>query len=138
VALGPLGETALTQLIVGVAILLALYAALVLGLYAAGRRTDARALLGFIPDCVVLFRRLIGDPRVSRRRKLVLWLVVAYLVMPFDLVPDFIPLAGQLDDVILVGLALRGIVRSAGEGIVRGHWPGPERSLQIVLRLARA
>jgi uncharacterized membrane protein YkvA (DUF1232 family) len=138
VALGPLGEAALTQALVVVALLLALYAALVLGLYAAGRRTDARALLGFVPDCVVLFRRLIGDPRVSRRRKLVLWLIVAYLVMPFDLVPDFIPLAGQLDDAILVGLALRGIVHSAGEGIIRGHWPGPERSLQIVLRLAGA
>jgi uncharacterized membrane protein YkvA (DUF1232 family) len=131
-----MGETALTTVLVVVVGLIALYAALVLALYAVGRRSDARALAGFVPDCVILFRRLIGDPRISRQRKLVLGFVIAYLVMPLDLVPDFIPLAGQLDDAILVGLALRGIVRSAGQGVVRGHWPGPARSLRVVLRLA--
>ena len=115
---------------------LALYAALVLVLYIAGRKTDARALAGFVPDCVILFRRLIGDPRVSRRRKFWLGVLIAYLVMPFDLVPDFIPVAGQLDDAILVSLALRGIIRSAGVAVVRGHWPGPERTLRLLLRLS--
>ena len=118
--------------------LLLLYALVVLALYVAGRRMDARALAGFVPDCVILFKRLIGDPRVSRRRKFWLGVLIGYLVMPFDLVPDFIPVAGQLDDAILVSLALRGIIKSAGVAVVRGHWPGPDRSLRVLLRLSGA
>ena len=101
----------------------------------AGRRADARALAGFVPDCVVLVGRLLRDPRVSRRRKLLLGLVVAYLALPFDLVPDFVPVAGQVDDAIVVALALRGIVRGGGAALVREHWPGPQSSLALVLRL---
>jgi len=126
-----------TALIV-LAVLLALYALLVVALLVAGRRTDARAVAGFVPDCIVLFKRLIADPAISRRRKAVLVLLVAYLAMPFDLIPDFIPVAGQLDDAILVGLALRGLVRGAGPELVRRHWPGPEGSLRVVLRLSGA
>ena len=126
-----------TALII-LAALLVLYALLVVALLLAGRRTDARAVAGFVPDCVVLFKRLIGDPAVSRRRKAVLVLLVGYLAMPFDLIPDFIPVAGQLDDAILVGLALRGLVRDAGPELVRRHWPGPEGSLRVVLRMSGA
>jgi hypothetical protein len=63
---------------------------------AAGR--GARAAAAFVPDCVVLFKRLLSDPRVPRRKKLVLAALIPYLLMPFDLVPDFIPVAGYLDD----------------------------------------
>jgi uncharacterized membrane protein YkvA (DUF1232 family) len=86
----------------------------------------------------VLFRRLLRDPAVPRRRKWGLVLAIAYLAMPFDLVPDFIPVAGQLDDAILVGLVLRGLVRGGGPDLVRRHWPGPEPSLRVVLRLSGA
>jgi uncharacterized membrane protein YkvA (DUF1232 family) len=65
-------------------------------------------------------------------------LLAGYLALPFDLVPDFIPVAGQLDDAILVGLVLRSLVRAAGPDLVREHWPGPEESLRAVLRLAGA
>jgi uncharacterized membrane protein YkvA (DUF1232 family) len=58
--------------------------------------------------------------------------------MPFDLVPDFIPVAGQLDDVIVAALALRVVARGAGAAVIRDHWPGPESSLRTVLRLAGA
>jgi uncharacterized membrane protein YkvA (DUF1232 family) len=115
---------------------LALYAAFVLALIAAGRRGQARALAGFVPDCVVLVRRLVGDRRVPRRRKVGLALLAGYLAMPIDLVPDFIPVAGQLDDAILLALALRWLVRGSGPDIVREHWPGPDESLRVVLRLA--
>jgi uncharacterized membrane protein YkvA (DUF1232 family) len=118
--------------------LLALYAAVVIALVVLGRRAEARALAGFVPDCVVLVKRLIGDERVPRRRKLLLAALVAYLALPIDLVPDFIPVAGQLDDAILLGLALRSLVRASGPAIVREHWPGPEESLRTVLRLAGA
>ena len=115
---------------------LVLYAAGVFVLVVLGRRGDARALAGFIPDCLVLFKRLIADPRVDRRRKGLLLGMVAYLASPIDLVPDFIPVAGQLDDAILAALVLRTVLRGPGPEVVREHWPGPERSLHVVLRLA--
>jgi uncharacterized membrane protein YkvA (DUF1232 family) len=122
-------------LLIGLLAAAAVYALAVLGLVLAGRRADARALARFIPDCIVLVNRLLRDPRVPRRRKVLLGLVAVYLAMPFDLVPDFIPVAGQLDDAIVVALALRGIVRGGGQELLREHWPGPERSLELVGRL---
>ena len=119
-------------------VLLALYALVILALVVAGRRTDARAVGGFIPDCIVLFKRLMGDPAVPRRRKVLLAVLVAYLAMPIDLIPDFIPVAGQADDALFVGLVLRAIVRGGGPDVIRRHWPGPESSLNVVLRLAGA
>lgn len=116
----------------------ALYLALVAALLVAGRREDARALAGLIPDCVIAFRRILADDRVPRRHKLVLGALVGYLVLPIDLVPDFIPVAGQLDDAIVAGLVLRYVLRAAGPELLREHWPGPERSLALVLRFAGA
>ena len=112
------------------------YALLVASLVIAGRRSEARALARFIPDCLVLFRRLLSDPRVSRGRRLLLLALVGYLAMPFDLVPDFIPVAGQLDDAIIVALVLRTVLRGADTDLIREHWPGPEQSLGSMLRLA--
>jgi uncharacterized membrane protein YkvA (DUF1232 family) len=107
----------------------------VLLLFLAGRRTQARALAGFIPDCIILVGRLLRDPRVSRRRKLLLALTAGYLSFPLDLVPDFIPVVGQLDDAIIVALALRSLLRGGDEQLLREHWPGPESSLDLLLRL---
>jgi uncharacterized membrane protein YkvA (DUF1232 family) len=115
-----------------------LYAAFVAALVIAGRHETARGLAGFVPDCVVLVTRLVGDPRVPRRRKLVLWLVAGYLAFPLDLVPDFIPVAGQLDDAVVVALGLRVLLKGSGAELLREHWPGPETSLAVVLRLAGA
>ena len=125
-------------LLVSLAVLAFVWAGAVALLVVLGRRTDARALAGFIPDCLVLMRRLLADPRVPRRRKLLLVGLVGYLALPFDLVPDFIPIAGQLDDLIAVGLVLRALVRLDRGKLVREHWPGPERSLALLLRAAGA
>ena len=114
----------------------ALYALFIGALLVAGRRTDARALATFIPDALVLFRGLVRDPRVPTSRKLLLVALIAYLAMPFDLVPDFIPVAGQLDDAIIVVLVLRTLLRSGGPELVRDHWRGPQRSLDVILRVA--
>ena len=122
--------------LVGVAVLAVVYAAFVLVLVLAGRRDEARALATFIPDCIVLVSRLARDPRVPRRRKLLLLALAGYLALPIDLVPDFIPIAGQLDDAIVVALVLRSFVRSGGQDLIRELWPGPERSLAFILRLA--
>ena len=116
--------------------LLALYAAFVLALLVTGRSAQARAVAGFVPDCAVLFKRLAADPRLQRRHKLAVVLLAGYLVMPLDLVPDFIPVAGQLDDAVLVALVLRWVVRGGGEELVRAHWPGPASSLTLMLRMA--
>ena len=125
------------QLLLGsLAVLLGVYAAFVGWLFVLGRRDDARALATFIADCIVLVTRLARELRVPRRRKLLLVALVGYLALPFDLVPDFIPVAGQLDDAIIVALVLRSFVRSGGEQLIRELWPGPEQSLALILRLA--
>jgi uncharacterized membrane protein YkvA (DUF1232 family) len=123
-------------LLVGFAMLAVAYAALVVVLVFVGRRSDARALATFIPDCIVLVNRLARDARVPRRRKLLLLVLVGYLALPFDLVPDFIPIAGLLDDAIIVALVLRSLVRSGDQDLIRELWPGPEQSLALILRLA--
>jgi uncharacterized membrane protein YkvA (DUF1232 family) len=114
----------------------ACWLALAAALLVTGRRHEARALAGFMPDCLVLMGRLLSDPRVPRRQKILLAGLLGYLAIPFDLVPDFIPIVGQLDDVLVAGFVLRRFLRSGEEQFVREHWPGPERSLRIVLRLA--
>jgi uncharacterized membrane protein YkvA (DUF1232 family) len=123
-------------LLISFAALVVVWAGFVLWLVAAGRRDDARALATFIPDCIVLVTRLARDPRIPRRRKLLLLGLVGYLALPFDLVPDFIPVAGQLDDAIIVAFVLRHFIRAGGEPLIRELWPGPERSLDLLLRLA--
>jgi uncharacterized membrane protein YkvA (DUF1232 family) len=123
-------------LLIGIGVLVAVWAAFVVWLVASGRRSDAHALATFIPDCIVLVTRLARDPRVPRRRKLLLLGLAGYLALPLDLVPDFIPVAGQLDDAIIVALVLRHLVRAGGEPLIRELWPGPERSLALILRLA--
>jgi uncharacterized membrane protein YkvA (DUF1232 family) len=103
-----------------------------------GRGRDAQDVARFIPDCIVLFKRLLGDSRVPRRAKVALVVLVPYLALPFDLVPDFIPVAGQLDDAILVAAAVAYVVRRAGREVVAELWPGSERGLHVVLALAAA
>jgi uncharacterized membrane protein YkvA (DUF1232 family) len=125
-------------LLISFAALVAVWAGFVRWRIAAGRRDDARALATFIPDCIVLVTRLARDPRVPRRRKLLLLGLVGYLALPFDLVPDFIPVAGQLDDAIIVALVLRHFVKAGGDQLIRELWPGPQPSLDLILRLARA
>jgi uncharacterized membrane protein YkvA (DUF1232 family) len=123
--------------LLGVGVFLAVYAVFVLALVIAGRRESARALAGFIPDCIVLCSRLLREPLVPRRKKLLLVALAGYLALPFDLVPDFIPVAGQLDDVIIVALVLRSFLRGGGEPVVREYWPGPESTLALLLKVAR-
>jgi uncharacterized membrane protein YkvA (DUF1232 family) len=102
----------------------------------AGRRDTAHAVPRFVPDCIVLFGRLLADPRVPRRTKLLLGALIGYLALPFDLVPDFIPLAGYLDDAVVVAFVLRRILRTSGQAVIEEHWPGAPGSLALILRHA--
>jgi uncharacterized membrane protein YkvA (DUF1232 family) len=123
-------------LLVVAACVLVVYAGFVVTLIVAGRRPSLRDVARFIPDCIVLVRRLLGDPRVPRRHKLLLGALVGYLALPFDLVPDFIPVAGYLDDALFVALTLRAVLRGTGGELLREHWPGPESSLALLPRFA--
>jgi uncharacterized membrane protein YkvA (DUF1232 family) len=107
-----------------------------MALFAAGRRReDARAVARFVPDCVLLFSRLLRDERVPRRQKFLIAALIPYLASPIDLIPDFIPIVGQLDDAFLVALVLRRVV-GRNPDLVREHWPGPAAGLAVILRLA--
>jgi uncharacterized membrane protein YkvA (DUF1232 family) len=110
------------------------YALVVLTFVVAGRHEDARAIAGFVPDCVVLFTRLFRDERLPGRQKVLVAALIPYLVSPIDLIPDFIPIAGQLDDAVLVALVLRRIVRR-NPRLVHELWPGPSSSLTLILRI---
>jgi uncharacterized membrane protein YkvA (DUF1232 family) len=122
--------------LISLAAFLALYASVVLVLFVLGRRGEARALARFVPDCLLLFRRLLADGRVPRARKLALVLMLGYLALPIDLIPDFIPVAGQLDDAILVALTLRFVLHGSGRELVDEHWPGPPEGLAVIRRFA--
>lgn len=99
------------------------------------RGVDLRAAVRFVPDLVRLVRGLAGDPTVPRGVRRRLALLLAYLALPFDLVPDVVPVLGYADDVVVVALALRSAVRRAGAGAVERHWPGTPEGLAMVRRL---
>ena len=98
---------------------------------------SARALLRLLPDVVRLVRRIAGDEAVGRGVRARLWLLLAYLAFPIDLVPDFVPVIGYADDVVIVALVLRSVVRRAGPEAVRRHWPGTPQGLETLWRAAR-
>jgi uncharacterized membrane protein YkvA (DUF1232 family) len=85
---------------------------------------SAGQLLRLLPDVLRLVRRLAADGTLPRGVRVRLWLLLAYLVMPIDLVPDFVPVLGHADDAIVVALVLRSVVRRAGGEAVERHWPG--------------
>lgn len=126
----------MTWILIVPACALLVYLGLVLALVVVGRRTEARAVAGFVPDCLVLCRRLLADSRVPRRHKALLAGLLGYLASPLDLIPDFIPVIGQLDDVLIAAAVLRTVRRGVRRSIVRQHWPGPPQSLRIVERIA--
>ena len=93
----------------------------------APRRGAKRTLLhviGQIPSYLRLFVGLLTDPRVSRLDKLLVAGAIVYIVMPIDLIPDFIPFLGQVDDIYLLVLALQRLIANAGLVVVAEHWPG--------------
>jgi uncharacterized membrane protein YkvA (DUF1232 family) len=102
----------------------------------ARREGALRELLWLAPRLARLIAHLARDPRVPGRTKTVLAGVVVYLASPVDLVPDFIPLLGYLDDVLLAAIVLDGLLNHVDRAVLLEHWPGDTRSLDRAGRVA--
>jgi uncharacterized membrane protein YkvA (DUF1232 family) len=116
---------------------LVLWLALVVVLWRLRPRAGVAAeALRAVPDVVRLTHRLARDPALPRSLRIWLWVLLGYLVLPIDLVPDFIPVIGYADDAVIVALVLRAVARHAGRDAVSQHWPGSDDGLRAVERLA--
>ena len=124
--------------LIGLVVLVSLWLVAVLVLLRLGRRTLARELLTLLPNLVRLFRGLLGDSRVPASSKALLLLGGLWLASPIDLIPEFLPGIGGIDDAVVAALVLRHLVRRAGPDVVRDHWHGDPRTIGLVLRVARA
>jgi uncharacterized membrane protein YkvA (DUF1232 family) len=124
--------------VLGVVLGLVVVWALLIALVWARRPDDLRLreALRLLPDLVRTLRRLASDDSLPRGVRVRLWLLLGYLALPFDLVPDVVPVLGYADDAVVVVLALRSVARRAGVGALRRHWPGSEEGLAAVLCLA--
>jgi uncharacterized membrane protein YkvA (DUF1232 family) len=120
--------------VVAIGVVVGLWIAAVLFLLLAGRRTAARELAVLVPHLLVLFKGLLADPRVPRGTKLWIAFALAWLLSPIDLVPEFIPVAGPLDDAIVAALVLRHVLKRAGRDVVESHWRGEPATLRLMLR----
>ena len=124
------------ELLIAGAVLVAVWVLAVVALLMFGRKTTARELVALLPNLIRLFRGLLGDERVPRSSKTLLMLAGIWLVSPIDLIPEFLPGIGALDDALIAGLVLRHLVKRAGPEVVRSHWHGDPRSMGVLLRLA--
>ena len=129
-----------TGILIGVAGgIVILWLALVAVLWRVRGRFDLDTLRGgarMLPDLLRLLRRLATDRSLPRGVRARLWLLIAFVISPIDLIPDFIPVIGYLDDAILVAIVLRSVVRRSGRQAIERHWPGTPDGLAAILRIA--
>jgi uncharacterized membrane protein YkvA (DUF1232 family) len=95
-------------------------------------RQLARDAVLLLPNLLKLLGRLMKDPRVPRRSKLVLGAAIAYVASPVDLIPEVIPVAGVIDDIFLVAFSLNHLIKRAGSEVVTEHWDGPQDLLSLI------
>jgi len=119
----------------GAALLLAWLALVVALVLARPRGALLTEALRLLPDVLRLIRRLAADPDLPRGARIRLGALLVYLAVPIDLIPDFIPVLGYADDAIIVTAVLRSVVRRAGIGAVRAHWPGTDDGFAALARL---
>jgi uncharacterized membrane protein YkvA (DUF1232 family) len=123
----------LRGLLIAAAVVLGIWALTIVLLALTGRRTQARELAAFLPNLVVLFRGLLKDPRVPRSSKAWLVFAVAWIASPIDLVPEFIPVLGPLDDAVVAALVLHHVLRRTDRKVIEEHWLGSPAFLDRVL-----
>ncbi len=97
----------------------------------------AKDLAGFLPDCVTAARVLRRDPRVPRRARIAVMIAVLWVLSPIDLIPEFLPVIGPLDDIIVVALLLRYAGRSVPRQVLLDAWPSDPRMMERLLGPAR-
>ena len=119
-----------------IVITIGLYAAALAVLYLAGKRTAAKELATLIPNLLVLFKGLVTDARVPRGSKALLLFGAVWLASPIDLIPEFVPLLGPLDDAVVAALILRHVLRTAGPEVIGDHWRGDASTLARIIRLS--
>jgi uncharacterized membrane protein YkvA (DUF1232 family) len=127
----------LRGLLIAVAIAVGVWLLAVLVLVLLGRKSQARELAVLLPNLVLLFRGLLGDDRVPWSSKAWLWFALAWFLSPLDLIPEFIPVAGPLDDAIVAALVLRHVLRRTDRTVLADHWRGEPETLDTILRLGR-
>ena len=98
---------------------------------------NLKQALRLLPDLIRLIKRMAADPETPRGVRIRLALLLAYLALPFDLMPDFVPVLGYADDAIIVALVLRSSTRRAGPEVLAKHWPGTAEGLTALKRLCR-
>jgi uncharacterized membrane protein YkvA (DUF1232 family) len=91
---------------------------------------QARDLARFLPDCLTMLRRLWADPRVPRRAQVALGLAALWVLSPVDLIPEFLPVIGPVDDVVVVALSVRYALRRVPEAALEEAWPGDPEVLR--------
>jgi uncharacterized membrane protein YkvA (DUF1232 family) len=124
-------------LLAALAIALVLWLVAVGTLMLAGRKVEAKQLARLLPDLASLLRGLLGDPRLTRGSKVLVGFAIVWVISPIDLLPEFLPVIGPLDDVLVVALVLRHLVKRAGPEVVREHWRGDPVMLERALRALR-
>ena len=122
-------------LLVALAIAVAVWLLAIGVLLAFGRVNAAKELAGLVPNLLVLFKDLVKDPRVPRSAKIWLGVAAVWLASPIDLLPEFIPVLGPLDDAIVAAAVLRHLVKKAGPEVVYEHWRGDPATMAKVLRV---
>ncbi|HEX6264849.1 MAG TPA: DUF1232 domain-containing protein [Actinomycetota bacterium] len=125
------------ELLIAGGILVGLWLLAAVVLLAIGRKTTSRELVTFLPNLIRLFRGLLRDERVPRSSKVLLLLGGFWLASPIDLIPEFLPGVGALDDAVVAGLVLRHLVKRAGPDVVKDHWRGDPKTIGLMLRAAR-
>lgn len=93
----------------------------------------ARDLAGFLPACATTLRRIRNDPRVPRQAKVAVAIAAVWVLSPIDLIPEFLPVIGPLDDIVVVVLALRYAARRVPRVVIEEAWPGETRLLDRLL-----
>jgi len=122
------------SLLVALAGVVAVWLVAVVALVVFGRRSAARELIGLLPNLVFLFRGLLRDPRVARSSKLWLGFAVVWFISPIDLIPEFIPALGPLDDAVVAMLVLRHVLKRTDRTVLGEHWRGSPQTLDLLLR----